>query len=268
MSIDYIITSDSVITVIEGQPKSILKSNPLYSKVVESLKNKDWEGARANIDAAWAITTYSKNSFSIENGSVMVDGKKIPFAISEKILKFREQNLPYKPLVNFARQLSNNPSERAQTDLFQFLEHNGHPITEAGTFIAYKKVTKTDIGLLDIYTKTMSNNIGDVVEMPRDKVNPDPNVTCSHGLHVAAWEYAAKHYGSQDDVILEVEVSPTDVVAIPIDYNNMKMRVSKYRVLSIRKNPYSDKLLVSSEKSSDNENSDNEGDEAYEYEDC
>ena len=33
--------------------------------------------------------------------------------------------------------------------------------------------------------------------------------------------------------MLEVEVNPSDVVSIPVDYNNSKMRVCKYKVLGV-----------------------------------
>jgi hypothetical protein len=38
--------------------------------------------------------------------------------------------------------------------------------------------------------------------------------------------------------MLEVEVNPADVVAIPVDYNNAKMRVCKYKVLGVVTTPF------------------------------
>lgn len=36
-----------------------------------------------------------------------------------------------------------------------------------------------------------------------------------------------------DDVLLEVKIHPKDVVAIPTDYNQQKMRVCEYTVLAV-----------------------------------
>jgi hypothetical protein len=64
-------------------------------------------------------------------------------------------------------------------------------------------------------------------------VDEDPNNTCSYGLHVANWDYAYNNYGGKSDIMLEVEVDPADVVAIPVDYNQSKMRVCKYKVINV-----------------------------------
>jgi len=82
--------------------------------------------------------------------------------------------------------------------------------------------------LVDGHSGRVDNSVGMTVEMPRDKVNPDPNQTCSHGLHVAAPEYVRNHYAG--DVIVECIVNPMDVCAVPNDYNNTKMRVFLYMV--------------------------------------
>jgi hypothetical protein len=87
----------------------------------------------------------------------------------------------------------------------------------------------------------MDNSVGNVVEIPRNQVDEDSNRTCSHGLHVANWNYAHTQFASSDassDIMLEVEVNPADVVAIPTDYNNAKMRVCKYKVLGVVTTPF------------------------------
>ena len=61
--------------------------------------------------------------------------------------------------------------------------------------------------------------------MDRKDVNDDPNQTCSAGLHVCSQAYGM--YGSR---LLLVSVNPADVVSVPIEYKNAKMRVCKYYV--------------------------------------
>lgn len=107
-----------------------------------------------------------------------------------------------------------------------------------GNFIAYKRVRES---FRDIHSNTMDNSVGALVEVPRNQVDEDSSRTCSHGLHVANWTYAHTQFASSNpetDVMLEVEVNPADVVAIPADYNNAKMRVCKYKVLGVVTTPF------------------------------
>ncbi|CAK9252256.1 unnamed protein product [Sphagnum jensenii] len=179
--------------------------------------------------------------FSVKDGQVFVDGVVAPKVLGRKIEEFANEGLPYEPLVKFAKNLQSNPSFRAVNELYQFLEKNNHPITENGCFIAYKKVRHD---FKDIYTGTMDNSVGQVVEMQRNQVNEDPNQTCSFGLHVANWDYAKNQYGSGHDTMLEVEVNPADVVAVPVDYNQAKMRTCKYKVLSVVEQELSTSLRI------------------------
>ena len=59
--------------------------------------------------------------------------------------------------------------------------------------------------------------------------------------------------------MLEVEVNPADVVAIPVDYNEMKCRCCKYIVRAVVANPLEENLFI---RSSDYEEETNE--ETYE----
>jgi hypothetical protein len=68
--------------------------------------------------------------------------------------------------------------------------------------------------------------------MPREECDSDPTVTCSSGLHVGSMEYVAQ-FGYSDSVILECLINPRHVIAVPIDYNNTKMRVCEYYPFAI-----------------------------------
>jgi hypothetical protein len=119
--------------------------------------------------------------------------------------------------------------------LYKFLEHNGHPITQDGCFIAYRGVTKD---FKDPHTRTFDNSVGSICEMPRDQVDDNPDNTCSSGLHVACYSYA-NGFGK---VTVEVKVDPVDVVCVPRDYNGTKMRVCKFEVLNVVQNENTQQL--------------------------
>lgn len=125
-----------------------------------------------------------------------------------------------------------NPSFRAVQELYGFLEVNDLPITEDGCFLAYKMVTQKDDGTLtDNRTKTFDYSVGaPAATMPRNEVNEDPNQTCSAGLHVCAQEYLSSGYTFGAVTIL-VKVNPADVVAVPTDYHNAKMRTCRHETV-------------------------------------
>lgn len=229
----YSITDQYVTVNYNSQTHMVPRTDALADKLIAALREKREDDIPNLISVAKRISNFSDGLFKVKNGKIYVDGQEAPKVLGEKILKFSNEGLPYEPLVKFARNLQQNPSFRSVQELFGFLEKNDHPITEEGNFIAYKRVLAN---LKDIHSGTMDNSPGLTVEVPRNQVDEDSNKTCSHGLHVANWDYAHNHFGSSQrdtDVMLEVEVNPADVVAIPADYNNSKMRVCKYVVLGL-----------------------------------
>jgi len=121
-----------------------------------------------------------------------------------------------------------NPSHRAVQELYSFLEAGSMALTEDGYFLTYKKIREN---WTDIHTGTFDNSIGATPNMPRNMVDEDSEKTCSNGLHVCSYDYLS-HFGwSDNNRVVLCKVNPRDVVAIPKDYNNTKMRVCEYKVL-------------------------------------
>jgi len=190
-----------------------------------------------------AIPKYTLKNFTVnERGEVLAKGFKNPVhkSIAKRIIEFYREGLPYEPLLRFWKNLELNPSKVSKDQLFLFLTANHMPITPDGHFLAYKRVDNKNGKLVDNYTGRISNAIGKTVKMSRKSVNADRNQTCSHGLHVAAWEYAQGYSGN---TLIEIKVNPRDVVAVPDDYNNQKMRVCQYKVACIGKSEHSDEMI-------------------------
>jgi len=219
----------------ESRPCVLEKGTNKFNEIFELLnKGASDDEVIKELDICSKIEEYSQGTFKVDKELeiVIIDGQNIHGSIAERIVEFCREDLPYLPLVNFWRKIQLNPSEESKSHLFLFLEVNKMPITHDGCFLAYKKVKKDRNGnFVDCHTETFCNNVGAVVTMPREKVNPDRQQACSAGLHVAAYNYAAHEYDGQ--AILEVKVNPKDVVAVPYDYNNQKMRVCRYEVVMI-----------------------------------
>jgi len=86
---------------------------------------------------------------------------------------------------------------------------------------------------MDIHSRSMNNSVGQVVTMPRNKVDDVRANTCSEGLHFCSLEYLP-HFGSlsRGDRTVIVKINPADVVSIPQDYNNAKGRTCRYQVVA------------------------------------
>lgn len=226
--VNWIIADQNITVNYDGQTHILSREDPNAPKLILALKERRYDDVPKLVSAAKRIEAMSNGKFTVKDGQIWVDGVVVPSVLGRKIEEFAHEGLPYEPLVLFAKNLQTNPSYRATQHLYEFLEKNNHPITENGCFIAYKRV-RSDFR--DIHSGTMDNSPGKIIEMPRNQVNEDPNQTCSYGLHVANWDYAHNHFGGSGDIMLEVEVHPADVVAIPVDYNQSKMRTCKYKVI-------------------------------------
>lgn len=259
----YAITDNNVtVNLANGQTHIIARTDALADKLIKALREGRSDEIADLVSASKRVEKYGKGNFKVVDGVILINGQAVPDVLSRKILRFQADGLPYQPLVKFAENLQKNPSYRSVNELFQFLEKNDHPITENGNFIAYKKVR---VDFKDVHTGTFDNSPGVTVEMNRNQVNEDSSQTCSSGLHVANFDYATNFYNG--GLMLECEVNPADVVSIPADYNQSKMRVCRYKVLGTVDCEHSEDLglrVTSPSYVAPEE----EDEEVYECEDC
>lgn len=224
------LTTPQQITVIftEGAPVSVRRTDPNFEGVQEAIRNENYDLIIPMVDKPTQIREYTKGKFLVQDGVVVIDNENLPNALSGKLLELIDAGEETRPLERFWHNLKENPSTDSRKDLFDFLRVNKIPITPTGCFIAYRRV-KDDY--MDFYSGKMDNSPGNILKMPRKDVDADRSNTCSRGLHVAAYSYASKNYCSGSGLLLEIEVNPRDVVAVPPDYNQQKMRVCRFRVL-------------------------------------
>ena len=272
------LTPTDVTVIINGNHKRIRKDSPDSSEVIELVKlhnasnvAQEREDIVAKIEdlcnPAKKIELKSDGRFEFDGASSMFlkgTSDAIPEFLAKKLLKYIEDKLDVEPLVNFWKNVLLNPDKGVRQQLFGFLEHNGHPITDKGYFLAYKAVKvarKYDVEtgeevvsvsynentgerVEEVLNQSMSFKpyhsgahgmvvkVGEPITMPREECDSDPYQTCSAGLHVGSMEYV-HDFGYSEGVILEVLVSPRNVVAVPEDYNNTKMRCCEYYPIAI-----------------------------------
>lgn len=225
MSYPFIVQGSNVTVVIGNKPHTISKSHITYQRVVDAIKAGDWDLVKEIIDPTKVVVNFGKGNISIQGDTLFWKDKEMHNSLTKRLVAMIQDGFPVEPLVAFMENLMTNPSKRAVTELYGFLEKNNLPITNDGCFLAYKKVKQN---YTDCHTGTMDNSVGKVVEMERNEVDDDQNRTCSTGLHFCSSEYL-NHFGGERTVI--VKINPRDVVSIPTDYNDSKGRACRYEVI-------------------------------------
>ena len=220
--VSYILLNDSVVINMTGDTQTVRKGDMRYEQVIECIRENRLDDIPDLLDVE---TAFANKGLTLKDGVIYINDDALPGALSDRIIQLVEDKMPIDIMVKFWNNLKQNPSFNSRQMLYKFLEHNGHPLTPDGCFIAYRGVTDD---FKDRHTRKFDNSVGQVVEMDRSKVDDNPENTCSAGLHVAAYDYA---YGFGPKRI-EVKVNPKDVVAVPKDYNGTKMRVCKFEVMA------------------------------------
>ena len=225
MSYPYIIQGNNVVVVIGNKSHTISKTHITYQKVVDAIKAGEWDTIADIIEPKKVVLNYGAGNVSIQGETLYWKGKVLNTGLATRMIQMLQDGFPIEPMVNFMENLYKNPSHRAVTELYGFLEKNNLPITPDGHFLAYKKVRHD---FKDCHSGTMDNSVGQVVEMERHEVNDNKDQTCSTGLHFCGMSYLASFSGDRTVI---VKINPADVVSIPSDYDNAKGRACRYEVI-------------------------------------
>lgn len=239
--------SETMVVLVEGQMLTVPSSHLHYDTIKEYLRDggSDAQYVRTLLDVRGEVTRGMRrlsDRVAVVNDQITFDGDAIDTALSRHLLRLlREGSDAYRPVVAFMENLSANPSPLSRRHLWSWLHAQDFSLTPDGCVIGYKAVngdySSINSGREDvevnghIYRGHVPNEIGATVSMPRSIVDPDREHACAVGLHVGTWDYARDFGG--DTKVLTVSVNPRDVVAVPRDHGDQKMRVCRYTVLSV-----------------------------------
>ena len=253
MTMPYIIQGSNITVVIGTTPHTVSKSHIAYNKVLAAIKANDWATVQDIIEPKKAVLNFGKGNIEIQGDKIFWKGREMHNALTTRMVAMIQEDFPVEPLVAFMENLMENPSKRAVTELYGFLEKNTLPITSDGCFLAYKKVR---VDYLDCHSGSVLNKPAvymteadlasiteasgknqevqvevvdgvTVVSMDRNSVDDDQNRTCSSGLHFCSKEYLGSFGGQR---VLILKINPRDVVSIPTDYNASKGRACRYEI--------------------------------------
>lgn len=221
-------TNDSVTVIYLGNPVPVKRGSANFEGLRKALIEEDWDEAVFHLRSDSSIERWARGKFKVLNGVISYNGAALPSDMNNRIVEMASLGQNPTPLMNFWERLQKNPSKNSVDQLWSFLNNIGIPLTEDGCFLAYKSV-RADFK--DVYTGTIDNSVGRVVEMPRNQISDNPNHACHAGLHVGALEYAGSFHSGGKMVIAKVD--PEHVVCVPNDHSFQKMRVCRYEVVGI-----------------------------------
>lgn len=230
MSIPFwTLTAESVTVIDKGNTYSFQKGTPNYDAISLAITSGHPENIVGHLTVASSIEHWAKGGFTVTGEKIFYKGEPLPVGMNQRIVACAGEGKDPTFLFRFWENLQLNPSKRSVDQLWDFLKHLGIPVTEDGCFLAYKGV-RSD--WKDVYSGTIDNKVGALVDYPRNKISDDPREACHEGLHVGAISYA-RTFGDSDNRVVICKVNPKDVVSVPYDYSCMKMRVCHYEVVGL-----------------------------------
>jgi hypothetical protein len=237
----YIISDSGVVNAfVGGEAYTFNKNHHNYEALIRNLKSGNVEHFEAAYDIASSVEHFCDGYVHVKNGTLNWNGIPMPELFTDRILDMKKEGFDFDSMLNFMCNLNDNPSDKSILELFDFMQHKHLPITDDGSFLAYKAVRKD---FTDIYTGNLDNNVGSTVSVDRSSVDGDRDRGCSHGLHVGSIDYVTSYGGidldNMDDnddggnQIVICKVNPRDVVSVPKCSRYQKLRCCQYEVVAI-----------------------------------
>lgn len=249
------------ITGDNGAPVAVATGHPNFEKIKRYVLDggSDWNVVK---DLAHGVAQRIAADMSrlservgLLGNRLAFDGDLIDTALSRHIVRLVQTGEDYRSAVAFMENLSANPSPLSRRHLWKWLQARDFTLTHDGMVVGYKGVQNTPdnrsiaagsnrVYVNDVeHTGRIPNPIGATVSIARSAVDPDRDQTCSAGLHVGTHDYATQWAGTGGQV-LTVLVNPRDVVAVPRDHEDQKMRVCRYVVQEVNRGRYLDAVVA------------------------
>jgi len=228
----HLITTNTVTIIRDGETFTLDSASPSFNQVLDLVREGLWDEAIDAMSPADAISAYGAGNITVKDNSILRNGIEVDHCMVPHILEMKAKGFDIAPLVAFLDKVLDNPSMRSRNQLWRFVSANNIAISKEGDLLFYKKVNSD---YFDVHTgRTHRYTEGSVHEMPRSHVDDDPESTCSTGLHVCSYEYL-RHFGGERTMLCSVD--PSNVVSVPIDYRNTKVRVCRLTVVKEVANP-------------------------------
>jgi hypothetical protein len=259
----WLITNNNVTLNLDGcvyvAPRDYAESTGALLAITQG----NYQRAADLLNKAKAVVRRSMGIFTVEGNVIYHNGFPVHNTAATRIIEFADAGLQFMPVVRFLENILQNPSKNSTEAGYKFLELKGLPLTEDGHFLAYKTVrhdykSKTaghepvqvsrDGGKTwETVVGNIPNNVGNILKIERNMVDENRERACSYGLHVGSLGYSGPqgwfYNESAGEKIVIVKVNPRDIVSIPNDATQEKLRVCAYEVIGDFKSAYSVPLV-------------------------
>jgi hypothetical protein len=122
MMIPYILTDESLTVVVNGKSLTMESSNPSFTEAKLAIANEQWDKIEGLFDTSQSVINFANGNVEVKDGVVLYQGVAVHNHVVDRILDFMREGLPYKPLIRFLDKLMENPSRRATSELYAFLQ--------------------------------------------------------------------------------------------------------------------------------------------------
>ncbi len=240
MSGQHVILADVLHFTVSGRMYSMSAKDIAFAKVKAMLLARNYVMAEAEMKVATVETDGLKikgNILSVKGAGAGGANVRLGEVYIDAYLHAKHQGNAQEELLDlFMWNVAKNPDPAARDGLSDFLAQARMPITDRGTFLAYRY---SNSNFMDCRTGKMENMIGTDVKMRRQDCDSNPNADCSRGLHACHHSYMNGNGAYQ----CVVEINPRDVVAVPSKYSYTKMRVCRFRPLCLL-SYFKERLLI------------------------
>jgi len=231
MAMHYIFTTDKTLCIsINGNYACIPGDHPNYVKIRDAVLSGDTsidELCRL-CDIDRAIVDYSDGRVQVTNGKVTWQGEECRGVVKDAIIAMMKKGHKPVALVRFLDNLMENPSAACVDALFEWMRRGHIALTPDGYVLGYKAVR---LDWTDHYSGKFKNTPGSHHKLRRNQVDDDRKKLCSYGFHIGTPDYA-RIFHRGDSRLVITKFHPRDVVSVPTEASDEKIRVCEYKVIS------------------------------------
>lgn len=221
--ISAIFTNDGVSFFFDGKQFTIAGSDFRFKRVKEAIRKNDSRSLKRALKSQLPIPGFKVR---ITKGNVFVNGKALAGPFVDMVIRLIDEGFDTKPFAKFLTKMGQNKRPHVRAELADFVFARKIALTPEGDMVLYKRVNER---FKDFRTGKFDNSVGSVCR--EENVDENRDNECSSGLHVCGFDYLP-HFNAGSGKVIAVLVNPKDVVAVPRDCRNAKMRVMEYKVLA------------------------------------
>ena len=96
--IPFLLQGKNIILVIDGKSHTISKDTHIaYGKVVEALKNKEWDALRDLVSPKAVLMNFGRGNITIDGSKLLWKGQPFHNALATRMIEMYQDGFPIEP---------------------------------------------------------------------------------------------------------------------------------------------------------------------------